>query len=127
MRDNKSMPNVYHTKKVSVAAALVIVDTLFFGLFNPQTSSTFIVILGCCLLVITIYLVSVAFTELLSWGIPLTKITRRRFALFVTMLSAFLILMQSIGQLTLRDALAVLPLVLIAYLYITYNRAKQAG
>jgi len=122
------MPNnVYHAKRVGVVAVFAIVNMLFFGLFNPQASSPLIVILGCCLLVITIYLVSVAFTELLSWGISLTKMTRRRVALFVTMLSTFLILMQSIGQLTLRDALAVLPLVLIAYLYITYSKTKQAG
>jgi hypothetical protein len=48
--------------------------------------------------------------------------TRRRLTLFVTGIIGALLAMQSIGQLSVRDALVIVPIAIIIYVYFTYAR-----
>jgi hypothetical protein len=78
------------------------------------------IILGSLLTALTIYFILLALTRLLAVFFIMSKRTQRRFAIFITLILMFLLLMQSIGQLSLRDILAIVPLMVILYIYLTY-------
>ena len=112
------------SRRALLIELLLGVDVIFFGGFNPNDSS-FLVIIGCALLALTIYLLVAGLTNFFALGLPLQGATKQRLKIFLTLLIVFFILMQSIGQLSLRDALAVLPLAVVAYLYVSYNAAAK--
>jgi Ca2+/Na+ antiporter len=104
------------------------IDVLFFGLINPTTSNSYVVILGCILIILTIYALVLIITRLAAIFIPVSAAVQKRFALFVSLLLAFMLLMQSIGQLSARDLIAILPLLVVLYIYLTYiskGRSQQ--
>ena len=51
---------------------------------------------------------------------------RRRWQDALTMLGGLLLAMQSIGQLTLKDMLVIIPLVVILAFYLSYQRKETA-
>ena len=99
---------------------LLLADIVFFSLIDPANSTSFMIILGSLLTALTIYFILLALTRLLAVFFIMSKRTQRRFAIFITLILMFLLLMQSIGQLSLRDILAIVPLMVILYIYLTY-------
>lgn len=116
-----------HTKrKLIQLVALFVLDALFFTLVNPVNAYAIIIVVGFVLLIFTLY---VLIDFLLALGeriIPFSAHTKRRMALASTLVLGLLIAMQSIGQLTVKDVLAVIPLVVVLSLYFSYMSKKQA-
>lgn len=108
-------------------APLLVVDVFFFNLVNPAKSSSFIIIAGCLLLFATFYLANRLLARLLSFFLMYSERTQRRLALCGTALLCFLLLMQSIGQLDMRDALAAIPLAVAFYMYMSYLGRSKPG
>src|SRR5450631_1359859 len=97
----RRITNVYPSIKVVIP--LLVADIVFFSLINPLSSNSFMIIIGCLLTALTIYIVLRALTRLLAVFITMSQRTQRRFAIFMTLLLMFVLLMQSIGQLSIRD------------------------
>lgn len=111
---------------IKVVIPLLAADIVFFSLINPLNSNSFMIIIGCLLTALTIYVVLRALTRLLAVFITMSQRTQRRFAIFTTLLLMFLLLMQSIGQLSLRDIIAIVPLMVVLYIYLTYTSRTRA-
>lgn len=104
---------------------LTAADITFFSFINPIKAYAFVIIVGFALLVLTIY-VLIDFLLLLGERIiPLSMRTKRRIALAMTMVIGLLIAMQSIGQLTYKDILAVIPLVIVMSFYFSYLQRSR--
>ena len=110
----------YLLKKAKIGTIILPIDGLFFGFVSPTNSNSFVVIGGCLLLALTFYAFLALLTELVAMFIPITRQAQKRLALFATLLLTFLLIMQSIGQLGLRDVLAITALVVVLYFYLTY-------
>ena len=105
--------------------ALFVVDVAFFSLVNPIKAYAVVIIIGFGLLVMTLY---VLIDFLLALGeriIPFSLSTKRRIAQASTLVLGLLIAMQSIGQLTVKDILAVIPLIIVLSLYFSYMFRQQ--
>lgn len=104
---------------------LFVVDVVFFSLVNPVKAYAVVIIIGFALLIATLY---VLIDFLLAVGeriIPFSHSTKRRIAQATTLVLGLLIAMQSIGQLTLKDILAVIPLIIVLSLYFSYMFRQQ--
>lgn len=112
-----------YRKPIYVTLALV-VDSVFYGLINPRTAYAVVIIVGFGLLVATLYLIIDLLLALAERAVPFSAMTRHRLHVSTTMLLALLIAMQSIGQLTLKDLAAIVPLVLVAAFYTSYQRKQ---
>ncbi|MGH7142022.1 MAG: hypothetical protein ACREF5_00900 [Candidatus Saccharimonadales bacterium] len=108
-------------QKIRIIILLLVVDIFFFSLVNPVNSSSFMVIIGCLLVALTLYVIFRVLIKVFAAFVPVSGRSQRRFATFITILLVFLLLMQSIGQLSLHDAIAVVPLMVVLYVYLTYN------
>ena len=120
----KKKPNsiVRHIKPyIAVLGA----DIIFFNLVDPAVSS-FVIVVGCILLAATIYCLTLLSSDVIAMFVGTSARTRRRAALFVTAPLTFLILMQSIGQLSGRDVLAAVALTIIFYIYVSYVAGRRA-
>lgn len=105
-------------------SGLLLIDGLLFGLSDPQRVPSPMLAIGFILLVITLYQLMVGLLMAANWyGLP-GRAHRRRQARVSTGVISGLIALQSIGELGLRDVLVLLPLAVIAYLYVSYAKAK---
>jgi hypothetical protein len=106
----KIMKKYVYLITITIAVLLL----LLFGT-DPRNVSTPILIAPFALIFLALFLISFyllrnrGFTRRSSWGI----------ATFISMLPTLLLVLQSIGQLTVRDVAAVFALFLIAYFYAT--------
>jgi hypothetical protein len=105
---------------------LLVLDLLFFALVNPASSNSLIVILGCLLLGLTLYTIFRALGRILTALVAVSDLTQRRLSIFAAALLMFLLLMQSIGQLSRRDILAALLLAAALYLYVSYISGESS-
>lgn len=81
---------------------------------------------GFLLLAVSLYAVLLGVLKIGSWyGLSSVK-HRRRLARTTAGVLSGIIALQSIGELSSRDILVLLPLALIAYLYMSYGRARPA-
>lgn len=115
----------HHKRKLIRTLALFIADALFFSFVNPANAYAIIIIIGFLLLIVTIYSIVDFLLALGERIIPFSLNTKKRIAVAVTLVSGLLIAMQSIGQLTYKDILAVIPLVLVLSFYFSYMLRKQ--
>jgi len=103
---------------------LLVADGIFFTLTNSSRVVSSLLMLGFLLLVISLYyLYSWLLAAAQLYGLPFSS-HRRRLTLFVTGVSACLLALQSIGELSARDGLVLLPLAVVLYIYLGYGRAK---
>jgi hypothetical protein len=103
---------------------LLIIDLLFFGNTNTNKDPSFIVIIGFILLMMTIYLVVFAIISFLKlYGLPVKN--KKRIAIYISALFAVLTALQSIGELTSKDVLVLLPIAVIGYLYVGYTKPNR--
>jgi hypothetical protein len=116
-----------HTKrKLFRLAALFIFDALFFSLVNPIQTHAAVVFVGFALLVLTLYVLIDFLLAVSERIIPFSPHTKRRMALATTLVLSLLIAMQSIGQLTVKDVLAVIPLIIVLSVYFSYMLRKTS-
>lgn len=97
-------------------------DLAFFSVISPNRTSTPLPVLmiACVLVGATVYSACRVGISLFSAAFQLQLSTQKRAALSVTIALTFLVLMGSIGQLDWHDILAVVPLALVSYFYLSY-------
>lgn len=116
-----------HTKrKLLRLGALFVFDGLFFSLINPVKAYAVVIIVGFVLLVITLYVLIDFVLAVSERIIPFSLYTKRRMALATTLVLSLLLALQSIGQLTTKDVLAVIPLAIVLSVYFSYMLKKRA-
>jgi len=116
----------HRKRKLIVLAGLFVADGFFFSLVNPNKVYAAVIILGFMLLALTIYALLDFLLALAERVVPFSLTTKKRIALATTLVLSLLIAMQSIGQLTVKDILAVIPLVIVLSFYFSYLWAKKA-
>ena len=115
------------SRTIGLLTALFVVDAVFFTRTDAHSVTSVTLIVGFLLLVSTTYLCLKQLIRLSRlYGLPFSR-HERRFALFGTGVVTLLIGLQSMGELSRRDLLVSLPLVVISYLYFSYGRAKAKG
>jgi membrane-associated HD superfamily phosphohydrolase len=115
-----------HTRRKLIRLGILFVlDALFFSLVNPNNTYAIVIVAGYILLIITLYVLIDFLLAVSERIIPFSAHTKRRMAVATTLVLALLIAMQSIGQLTVRDILAVIPLVVVLSLYFSYMFRKS--
>lgn len=112
-------------RKLIELAALFIIDGVFFSLVNPVQAYAVVIVVGFLLLVVTLYVLIDFLLAVSERIIPFSPHTKRRMALATTLVLSLLIAMQSIGQLTVKDVLAVVPLIVVLSVYFSYMLKKQ--
>lgn len=109
--------------KVGLLIGLFAIDTIFFSLTNPSTVPSIFLIVGYCLILLTLYWLLRG--ALAVAGLYSARVGRqRRLVAFLTAGAGLLVGLQSIGQLTLRDVIVVLLLAVILYAYLTYAKKR---
>ena len=114
------------SRKLKLILLVFGIDLLFFGFVNPVSGHSYVAIVGSLLLAISIYIMLRLIVMLFSVFFPISQRSQNRLGVFLSLVAVFLLLMQSVGQLSARDVLAVVPLMLISYLYIGYSPDKAA-
>lgn len=105
---------------------LLVADSILFATTDPQEVPSLVLIVGFLLFTATAYCLIRAFLTALSvYGVLPSSSHRRRLARVITGLFAGLVALQSIGQLSSRDVLVLLPLTIMAYLYVTYGKTVK--
>ena len=103
--------------------AIIIIDGLFFGYVNPNKVNSLFLIVGFVLIAITLYLLMKLFLIFfVKLGFKVRN--RRKIALFVSLLLSLLLSLQSIGQLTIRDVVIIVPISTLLYIYAAYIRPR---
>ncbi len=125
VQNNSTAFDLYGRKKPSEAGMLfsgIIASLLFFCLTSPQTVPSILLIAGFIMLMVFIF--CTLRLVLLGTGvhIRLSASKSRAFLITGTILPAILLMMQSIGQLTIRDVLTLSGLFLIGIFYISRAR-----
>lgn len=116
---NQKLLKNRHTK---ISAALIAADCLVFTLVNPRTASAMWLVVGFVLLGCTFFsLASLLAASLKGYG-EQTHRAGKRFLRYAAVIALALLGLQSVGQLTVKDVAALLPFVVIAYLYFGYGK-----
>ena len=114
---------IFKNRLFRQASILVIIDCLYFGLTNPNKINSIFLIAGFILFGLSLYvIISAVMTFLKRMGWQLRN--RRRIAIFSVGLICLLIALQSIGQLSTRDVLIIIPLTILLYIYTAYIRPR---
>ena len=117
----KQILAIASTHKKTLSVMLLLADGFFFALSDPQHMAIPAMVLGWLLIAASTYL-------LFSFGSKLLKLAgllKQEKRISVISLSGFvylLVLLQAVGQLSLRDVAALVPLAIIGYLY--FRRVK---
>ena len=103
---------------------LFVADGLLFGGTSARNVASYVLIVGFLLLLATLYELSQAALAAANlYGLHLKR--RRQLAASLAGLGGVVIALQSIGELSSRDLLVLLPLVIVGYLY-SFYRYHQA-
>lgn len=117
MRHLTSLIKRLHFWRIS---GLLAVDALLFGVTNPQTTSSFFLIVGFALFCVTFYYVLDAVLMLAKlYGVPVRH--KKRLLRTLTVVMGGVVALQSVGQLSSRDLIVLTPLTVVLYLYVTYT------
>ncbi len=118
------LKKIVFKSKLSLLLGILALDSAFFMLTDPNRVSSILLMVGFLLIVATIY---VLFDRLYLiaqlYGLALGS-KPRRFSLIGTIVVAGLVGLQSMGELTARDLLVVVPLAIIMYLYLSYGKSR---
>lgn len=105
----------------------IVLDVVFFSTTNPAKVAPLWLIAGFLLLVVTLYWFFRGLTLVLGVYIKSMQKQRAQLTGVLTITTTILLGLQSMGQLSVRDFLVLLPLVLLGYFYLRYNRRREAG
>ena len=106
-------------------AGLLVVDSLVFNLTNTGSAPAYILIVGFVLLMVSFYyLMQGLLAAGRLYGLAFQR--KRHLAGYLTLLTGFLLALQSMGELNSRDVLVLLPLSTIGYGYSLYSKAAAA-
>ncbi len=105
-------------------AALLALDGLFFGFTEPRTVAAPMLMVGFGLIVANLYFMIRGAIRLARWyGVSFGS-HARRVAMVATGVIGSVVALQSVGQLSPRDVIVLLPFAVIAYLYTSYGQTN---
>ena len=114
------------TRRQQVALlALLAADCFYFSLTSPVHGHSIEIVIGGVLLIMSIYAGCWVIVHLLSLAVFWAPGKERRMSMVLTGPLAYVAFMQSIGQLNMRDIIAVVPVVGVAYFYIVYGYSNR--
>ncbi len=114
---------ILKTRSFLELMAVIALDAIFFGITNPGKVNSLWLIVGIVLLGISLYVViKILLVFLVKLGFKIKN--RRKLAIFTASLICFLLALQSIGQLSIRDVLIIVPITVLLYVYLTFIRPK---
>jgi hypothetical protein len=116
--------NVTHFRHFWQAIGIVVLDTAFFSQTSANKVAPFLLIVGFILLVFTCYEL---FYGVLSvariYGLAIRY--KQRLAVYLSVIVGLIMALQSIGELTPRDILVLLPLATLGYIYAIYATSHK--
>lgn len=104
--------------------AVLIIDSIFFGSTDPQRVDSLYLIVGYLLMVISL----VCFLRLTSRIVGLYGVPReysKRMADIVAVMGAVMLALSSVGELTSRDVMVMVPFGVLFYIYASYIRTRK--
>lgn len=111
-----------HKKFASLV--LLLSDILFFILTSPDNSSLFVMVIAFSLVFGSLYVgCRLVFSILRSLGY--LKVIRKWVREALTVLIFIFIIMQSVGQLSIVDALALIPVSIVGYFYYSFISGQK--
>lgn len=118
------MKKIVSHSRFWLICGLLAADGLLFGLTDPHEVPSLLLAGGFVLLLVTLYQLFLVALAAAGWyGLP-GGTHRQRQARVLTGVFGGLIGLQSVGELGIRDVLVLLPLAVIAYLYISYGKSQ---
>jgi NhaP-type Na+/H+ or K+/H+ antiporter len=115
---------VTHHTHFWYALAVLIADVIFFSSINASQIAPFVLIIGFALLLLTCYIfIYVLLSIARLYGLPIRY--KQRLALYLSGVIGLVVALQSIGELTPRDILVLLPLATLGYMYAVYTTARK--
>jgi hypothetical protein len=112
--------------RVWLAAGFVVAAGLFFGLSDPSKVPSFVLIIGFGLLVAILYQGIYGLLTVSSWyGFLPNRRSRQRLATVTATALGSLVALQSIGELSHRDVLVLMPLMIGVYFYTYAARTEK--
>lgn len=119
-----NLKKILKHRKFWQASGLVVLDVMFFGNTNTANVPQFFLILGFLLLLINVYIAAyLLFSIMKIYGLPLSH--KRRLSMFAAGFVGILIALQSIGELSPKDVLVLMPIAVISYLYLIYSTKSE--
>jgi hypothetical protein len=104
---------------------LIVIDMGFFGLTDPNKVDSGLLIIGYLLLVVTLFAVMRLLARVISlYGVPKNQ-ANRVMGMTGGVISLCLAL-SSVGELSMRDLVVILPLAALLYIYLFYAKAAKA-
>lgn len=122
---NRLQSYIRHLKRRWYILVLLIADILVFFTVDPRQAPSVVLMIGLLLLIATIYIVICACLYLIGFGIPSLRKREKKLRILLSVVVAFLVGLQSLGQLTAKDFIAVIPLLLVGYFYLTYPNDQK--
>jgi hypothetical protein len=111
-------------KRVWRVLALLLIDIIFFGSTNTTKVASYLVIVGFLLLTMSFYQVIYYFLSFIKlYGIPIKR--KSHLAIYLTVVLGILVALQSIGELSPKDIIVLLPLAAVGYVYSSYMKPTK--
>ena len=105
---------------------LSLFDIIFFMSTNAASVAPSVLIVGFVLLLISFYIFSYLILSLAGfYGLPARH--KHRLAIYLSAVVGAVIALQSIGELTIKDVLVLVPLVTLGYLYGLYSAIHKSS
>ena len=116
--------NVTHYRHFWQALGVLILDIAFFTRTNASNVAPFVLIVGFVLSVLTCYVLLYGLLSVARlYGLPVRY--KQRLAVYLSGLLGLILALQSIGELTPRDILVLLPLATLGYVYGVYATTRR--
>ena len=116
--------NQLKQKRLWLAAVILLADVMLFAGTDATKVPSFVVFVGFLLLVATLYVLIYGLLGLSRvYGLPLKH--KQQLSVYLTAVVGSLVALQSIGELSGRDVLVLLPLSIIGYVYSAYARSNR--
>lgn len=105
----------------------LVLNVLFFSTTNPAKVAPLWLIVGFILAIATLYWFFRGVILLVGLYSKAICKQEKQLAKGLTVAATLVLALQSMGQLTVRDLLVLLPLVVLGYFYLRYGRRSEVG
>jgi Ca2+/Na+ antiporter len=116
---------LFLSRRLQFITAIVISNLLFFSFVNPVESNSPLLAVGFLLLSLDIYLI----VRTILMAVRLVRNQKsqpdRRIVFLVTATCVLLLALQSIGELSVRDGVALAMIAIIVMFYLSFYRPKR--
>ncbi len=113
-----------HYKQSIFAGGLLLADSLFFDLTNPNSLPSWALIIGFALVSASFYALLLLVLWIAKFYGVTTGVSGKRIARLLGLSGGIAIALQSLGELSLRDVVVLLLLTAIAYAYTSYGSGQ---